>query len=324
MRPRRAPARRGATGGAHVEPVSKLHALGTRLLDGRVTEDDAAAAAEQELLAVQLDLALALERAERAVGAVVDEHVLVAAALDARVHPRRLAIGDDDVVRAVAAERERPVALVELDPALAVAQREVRLASCPPRGQRGQVFFGPLPEQLEDLDVRLLAPHRVHVLAARADLERHRQLFERLRRHQRLAALGERTEPGGQVDRVAVEIRAVLEHRAAVEPRVDRQPHAAFAGELGDAAMHVDRRVTGVAGAREHGHHLVADRLDDAAVAVLARGPHDVDAATDERQRDGVTRGLVEARAAGHVGEQDGGVMWRVVHDGASVVERRV
>ena len=64
----------------------------------RVAETDAAVPAQDEFLAPQRDLRLARDRQERAVGAVIDEHETVAPPLDVRVHPRRQAIGDDDVV----------------------------------------------------------------------------------------------------------------------------------------------------------------------------------------------------------------------------------
>ncbi len=57
----------------------------------RVAEADVAAPAQHQLLAAELDLALAVDRHEGPVRALVDQHELVAPALDPRVHAARRA-----------------------------------------------------------------------------------------------------------------------------------------------------------------------------------------------------------------------------------------
>ena len=52
-----------------------------------MTEGGAAATAQDDLLAAQLDFGVALDRDEGAVRALVDEHELVPAALDPGVQP---------------------------------------------------------------------------------------------------------------------------------------------------------------------------------------------------------------------------------------------
>ena len=58
--------------------------------------------------------------------AVVDQHELVAPALDPRVHARRLAVADHDVVLRIAAEREASRWFAELDLARRRARRRTR------------------------------------------------------------------------------------------------------------------------------------------------------------------------------------------------------
>jgi hypothetical protein len=69
-------------------------------------ETDDSATLQQQLLAVQHELALAVERHIGFVDARVDERELVAAALDARMQPRCPPVLDDDVVLLIAAERD--------------------------------------------------------------------------------------------------------------------------------------------------------------------------------------------------------------------------
>src|SRR5450755_4094996 len=91
-----------------------------RVVGKCMTKADVAAPAQNQLLAAQGDLGLALDGHPGSVGAVVNQHELVAPPLDMSVHARGLAVGDDDVVGDVASEGQARSRLVELDFARAV------------------------------------------------------------------------------------------------------------------------------------------------------------------------------------------------------------
>src|SRR5207248_1140602 len=122
-----------------------------------VAEADVAMVAQHQLLAAQRDLGFVLDDNVSSVRAVIDEHELVATPLDAGVHARGFAIGEHDVVGEVAADRELRHRFRELDRPLAVLEREMRRPELDVRRERGQFVLGLLPDQLEKIDVLLLA-----------------------------------------------------------------------------------------------------------------------------------------------------------------------
>jgi hypothetical protein len=101
-----------------------------------VAEADAALAAQDDFLALEGELHLAFEGDVGAVGALVDQHELVAPPLDAGMGARSAAVVDDDVAGGIAAKREGAVAGVELLLLAAMPQGEARGERRPPRRWR--------------------------------------------------------------------------------------------------------------------------------------------------------------------------------------------
>ena len=122
---------------------------------------------------------------------MVDQHELVAPALDAGVHAGGLPVGDHQIVLQVAADGERRRSFGKLYLTIAVLEREAGGTKLDVRRQRGQLILGLLPDQLEEIDVLLLALYRVRLLAARASAQCRRKLFDRLCRRENLSTLGQ-------------------------------------------------------------------------------------------------------------------------------------
>jgi hypothetical protein len=73
-----------------------------------------------------------------------------------------------------------------------------------------------------------------------------------------------------------------------------------------DVVLHPAGRIERVVRRRERRHDLVADRLDHRSVVLLGRRSHDLDAGQYHVAGAQVAHDLVDARAADHIGEQDG------------------
>jgi hypothetical protein len=125
---------------------------------------------------------------------------------------------------------------------------------------------------------------------------------------QRLAGLGERREPRGQVDRVAEHVLAVVDDRPVVETRVDRERRAAARLHRRDLRLHRDRRVGGVGGVRNSAIASSPIVLTMRPAVLLADLPDHLERAADRGERFRVTKCLVQLGAAGDVGEQDRGL----------------
>src|SRR5262245_38522540 len=117
---------------------------------GAVTDADAPARAQGQLLAPQADLGLPVHRDIGAVGALVDQHELAAAPLDAGMLPRYAAVDDNDVAGRIAPEPEvLPPIRVEPQFPAAEHQLEARGRLLEARPERGQVL-GVRPGELVD------------------------------------------------------------------------------------------------------------------------------------------------------------------------------
>ncbi len=123
------------------------------------------------------------------------------------------------------------------------------------------------------------------------------------------AGLGQPLEPGGDVDAIAIDVLALDNDVAKVNP--DAEADALGLGEVRLPPRHAlldrDRAGDGVHHARELAEHAVARQLDDPA-AVL--GDERLDQLLAVGLQPGQRAGLVlthEPRVADHVGRQDGG-----------------
>ena len=83
------------------------------------------------------------------------------------------------------------------------------------------------------------------------------------------AGLGERLEPRGDVDAVAVDVVALDDHVAEIDadPELDALVLGRIGVALGHAALDRERALYGVDHARELDQGAIAHQLDDAAVA---------------------------------------------------------
>ena len=73
-----------------------------------------------------------------------------------------------------------------------------------------------------------------------------------------------------------------------------------------DVVLHAAAGVERIVRGRERRHDLVADRLDHRAVVLLGGGAHDLHAGQHHVAGAQVAHDFVDARAADHIGEQDG------------------
>src|SRR4030095_13401324 len=152
----------------------------------RMAEADMAAPAERQLFASQMDLGLALDRDVRAVRALIDQHELVATTLDPRVHARRHAVRDHDIVLHFATDAQRRMHFAELEFLLAVAKVDARRGELHAGPDLGELFFGVLPVELEDPDVLELALDGEGVDFTNTRAQPRRERLGRLRREDHL------------------------------------------------------------------------------------------------------------------------------------------
>ena len=137
-------------------------------------------------------------------------------------------------------------------------------------------------------------------------LQKLRQLLDRLAAGQRLAGFGQAGQPRCGIDGIAEIIALFLDHRPMVEPQADRQLDAGNRRQVGNALLHLARRLKSILGSIEYSHDLVADRLDHRATKSLDSPLHPLDAAIHRVQCFGIAQFLVEPRASRNVGKQDG------------------
>jgi hypothetical protein len=132
------------------------------------------------------------------------------------------------------------------------------------------------------------------------------------------AGLGQRLQPRGDVDAVAVEV-AALDHDVA-EIDADAEPHLPARRQrgvaLGQRALDLDRALHRLDDAGELGQHVVTGGVDDAAAVVLDALRDRRAIAAQGRQRAGLVLPHQPA-VAGDVGEEEGGqpALDRGVHD---------
>ena len=201
------------------------------------------------------------------------------------------------------------VDFAELDHPRAVREPHPLRPRDAPRRERRQLVDRFLPQELEDPDVLLLALDRQRIEVARAGAQRNRKQRDGLRRGDDLPALRELRHPRGDVDRVAVDVAVVRDHRAEMKSHVHRHracPGSCAARRSGVWMSRAARAA--LIGGRVGRHHLVADRLDDASAVFLAHGGHDREAALHDGARFRVAQRFIEPGAAADVGEQDGEV----------------
>src|SRR5208283_3566293 len=111
--------------------------------------------------------------------------------------------------------------------AIAVPKHELRGADLDVWRQRGEFVLCLLPDKFEQIDVLLLAFHRVCLLAAGARPQRRRQFLDRLGRSEYLPTPGEIRQARGDRDGIAKDVVAFLEHRPVVESNMNRERRTA-------------------------------------------------------------------------------------------------
>src|SRR6266571_2931178 len=287
--------------GSRAVEQHQLHRRGRRRAEG-----DLAPAAQHDAVAAQQHLAVRPDLHVGAVGRFVDQDVLHAPALDARVQARGGLLAHHDIAGRIAAERERGFLPREFHGALADLEGEPYLhlgAGGEPR-DLGRVLGVP-PHQLEHAHRVVLALDLDRVQVAQARALRGGQGVHGRAAGQNLARLGERGEARRGVDAVSPEIALVLEHEAEMKADADGELHPGARRHCDHALLHFPRRVAGGFPVAEHHHDLVAYRLDDLALVLRDDSAELVQAGLDRFRRGLVAEQLVERRAAAHVGKKN-------------------
>ena len=121
--------------------------------------------------------------------------------------------------------------------------------------------------------------------------------------------IGERLEPGGDVDPVAIEVVALDHHVAQIDP--DAQDDVPILGNIGVGNVHrrlqIHRAGNRVDGAGKLDQHAIAHQLDDAAMVPGNGWLENSRAPGLERSHSAGLVALHEAAVPHHIGGQNGG-----------------
>ena len=125
---------------------------------------------------------------------------------------------------------------------------------------------------------------------------------------QGLGGLGQRCQPGGEVDGVSEDVTVRANDATVVEPGVQRERSARAQRQNLACRPQRGRRVF------EEAQDVVALGADHRAARLLHGAAQARKAVIDLVQRGGVARRFVERRAAGDVGHQDRGIQFVLCH----------
>src|SRR6267378_1255179 len=204
--------------------AGKLHHV--RACVAHVAEADPAEPAQRQVVSLEQDRLLVVDRDVGAVGAVVLHHELPAAQLDRAVLARSRAVGHHQAAAILAPDHDRRMLARAFDRLVAVGQPH----------DRGR---GGLRHDLAQPDAVALFPHRQLAQLARVGLERRAEQRRGLLRGNGLALLRLLDQLGGELHRVAEHVLLDLDHRPAVEADVHAELGAADLGQRVDGGVHL-------------------------------------------------------------------------------------
>ena len=172
------------------------------------------------------------------------------------------------------------------------------------RQHAGGVFL--LPQHLEQLVLAGLALERRDVDLPHGRLPFGREPLDHRAGDHDLAGLRLAGHAVRGMHGRAEDVAVLQHHRAEVPADADRDrlPLDLQLRMDADVVLHATALSASFGGERRH--DLVADRLDHRSVVLLGCSPHDLHAGQDHIAGPQVAHDLVDARAADHIGEQDG------------------